>query len=537
MNREIAHADQPVNDAHGPSGIHIPGTTADPQHVGEEIYKSAPLARFIVPLALAVGTVYLTWRVGWTRAGCPPWLFWPLWLAELTILAELARMTFESWTQRTEAPKHRPGFRPTVDVVVICGDEPSEVLCSTLLACAAIGGEHRTIALDTIGRAELAEITSLTGATHLVTASPLVCAAEEHLNAALPHMDGELVVLLHGGEMPLPDLIDVLAGDFTDDRTWMAQGSQAIHDTAHRGHDLVAAGADESIHATTQRPVALCETSNWYGSAAMLRRSTIDDLGGVPTGSETPALQMSLRAARHGWRATCHHEPVVHSASPDVRALNDRYARWTTGTLRALRSGDSPLWARGFSVTQRLSYLGAATTCLGGPRRVLFMAVLAATLVTGWLPLQADPVLAASAWGLWMGLVVLAKRSLTRNGQGELARLTERWMLLGAQCSGWISALGRPRPDRCTHSHRSPLRLFTLCVMLIALGLVIRLVMATGVPIAQGPGIDGLIPALAGAVAVLCIYAMVLVEADRRFCGEATSTARSSDSPGFPEVR
>ncbi|MCZ7629003.1 MAG: glycosyltransferase [Microthrixaceae bacterium] len=210
---------------------------------------------------------------------------------------------------------------------------------------AAIGGEHRTIALDTIGRAELAEITSLTGATHLVTASPLVCAAEEHLNAALPHMDGELVVLLHGGEMPLPDLIDVLAGDFTDDRTWMAQGSQAIHDTAHRGYDLVAAGADESIHATTQRPVALCETSNWYGSAAMLRRSTIDDLGGVPTGSETPALQMSLRAARHGWRATCHHEPVVHSASPDVRALNDRYARWTTGTLRALRSGDSPLWA------------------------------------------------------------------------------------------------------------------------------------------------------------------------------------------------
>lgn len=482
--------------------------------VTAQIDKPAPMARLVVPAALAVGTVYLTWRAGWTRTDCPPWLFWPLWVAEATILIELLGMAFGLWTLRIERPDIRPGQRLSIDMAVVCRDEPVEVLRETLLGCAAVRGEHRTIAIDTVGRAELAEITSLAGATHLVSADPQAHAAEEHLNAALAHMDGELIAVLHGDDVPLPNLIEELAGDFADERVWLAQGSRVPDGAGHHRYRR-SPGRRDPLHAVAQAADAHRGASHWSGSAALLRRSAIDALGGIPTTSETPALQLSLRAMRHGMRATYHHEPVVRTTiRPDARRLIDDHARRTAGTLRALRSEDSPLWASGFGMGQRMAYLGSAINCTGGPRRVVFMAVLATTLATGWLPLDADPVTAASAWGMWMGLAVLARRMLTRTEHGELGRLRQRWMLLGAHCSGWIAALGRPRPERSAEETRSPLRLFTLCVILVSLGLVIRLAATVGTPLPEGGGY-GLWPASAGALCVLCLYALVLIETDR----------------------
>jgi cellulose synthase/poly-beta-1,6-N-acetylglucosamine synthase-like glycosyltransferase len=485
--------------------------------VAVEIAKPAPIARFIVPAALAVGATYLTWRAGWTGAGSPPWLFWPLWLAELTILVELIRMTFEFWTLRSNGLNHQPGYRPSVDVVVVCRDEPAEVLRATLLGCAAIRGEHRTVALDTIGRAELAEIASGAGASHLISSAPLACAAEEHLNAALAYLDGEFVTVLHGDDVPLPNLIEELIGDFADEATWMAQGRQALYGTSNDEYHR-APGQLEMFYSVVQPGKANHEASYWCGSGAILRRSAIDSLGAIPPASETPTFQMSLRASRHGLCSTYHDEPVVlRLACPEIRGFVEGHTRWATGNLRALRSADSPLWARGYSFAQRMSYLGTASTYVGGLRRAVFIAVLTATLLTGRLPLTADPVLVASAWGIWMGFGVLARRVLTRTQHGEPEQLREQWMLMGAHCSSWIAALRDPRPDRVTESSHSPLRLFTLGVALIALGLAVQLVGVTGGPMSHGPGGSELWLVLAGSLSVLCIYASVLVDTHRRW--------------------
>lgn len=482
-----------------------------------EIAKPAPVARFVVPAALAVGTAYLTWRAGWTRTGSSPWLFWPLWLAELTILVDLIRMTFECWTLRSNGPNRQPGYRPNVDVIVVCRDEPAEVLRATLLGCAAIRGEHRTVALDTIRRADLAEIASVAGATHLVTCSPLAHAAEEHLNAALPHLDGEFVTILHGDDVPLPNLIEELIEDFTDEATWMAQGCQALYGTSNDEHHR-APGQPGFFDAVVQPGKAHHEASYWYGSGAILRRAALDGLGGIPTASETPTFQLSLRAGRHGWRSTYHHEPVLlRLASPGAREFVEGHARWATGNLRALRSGDSPLWARGYHFAQRMSYLSTAGTNVGGLRRAVLMVVLATTLLTGWLPLTADPVLVASAWGVWMGFGVLARRELTRTEHGGLEELREQWMLMGAHCSSWISALRSPRPDHLGESSHSPLRLFNLGVTLVSLGLAVRLTGAMGGPVPDWSGGSELWLALAGTVSMLFMYASVVVETHRRW--------------------
>lgn len=397
--------------------------------VTTRITRAEPAARVVVPTGLLVGATYLAWRLGWTRTGTSGWLFWPLLIAEATILIELLRMTFEMWTLRSEstgdATYGAAAHQPSVDVVVVCRDEPVEVLRAALLGCAAIRGTHRTIALDTIGRPELAEITSDAGATHLVDSAGPGCTAEEHLNAALPHLDAELVTLLHGDDVPLPNLIEELAPDFVDESVWLAQGRQCVHGSP-RDRVGGSPGRLEFFFSVVQPGKAHHDASYWCGSGGMLRRAALCELGGVPSTTDTPAFQLSLRAHREGWRSIYHDEPVVQSlAGPDLRRFLRQRSTWTRGHLRSLRTSESPLRPGGLTLAQRMAYLGTISTYLGGVRRAVIVAVVAATLLTGALPLSADAVLVASAWGMWMGFAVLTRRSLTRSDQHELPDLCE----------------------------------------------------------------------------------------------------------------
>lgn len=489
-----------------------------------------------MPTAVAVGTAYLVWRIGWTRDGSASWLFWPLWLAEVTILLELVAMAAQLWTLRCELTTDGGGpdrDEPSVDVVVICRHEPVEVLRAALLACARIRGHHRTIALDTVGRAELAEVTSLAGAEHLVASAPGAVAPEQHLNAVLAQVGSDLIAVLHGDEIPLPHLIEELTGDFADHRTWMVQGARVPFGTPDRGGATSTAArrrgnGSDTFHSVAQQGMNRHGAAIWCGSGAVVRREALERLGGVPTSTETPAFQLSLRASRHGWRSTYHSEPVTLSlAERDTRTRAGDHTRRSAGMLRAMWSSDSPAWARGFGLAQRMAYLTATASTLTPLRRVAVLAVLAGTLLTAQLPLTADPVLLASTWGLWIGLVVLSKRLLTRTEGDELVALRERWMLMGSECRGLLTSVRAARAAIPDHSalhlgHRvSPaLRLFGLGAATLTLGLAYQALGLVG-----GPGPPPLPRAAMGlaalgAICLLAVYVAAAAEYLRGYRGD-----------------
>lgn len=501
------------------------------------IVKPARAARFLVTTSVAVGAGYLLWRVGWTGDGAARWLFWPLWFAELTMLIELVAMARQLWTLRTEdraddsgSPVTEP---PSVDVVVICRNEPVAVLRATLIACARIRGARRTVALDTVGRAELAELTALAGAEHLVASTPDAMAPEAHLNVVLGHLAGDLIAVLHGDDIPLPGLISELAGDFEDPRTWMAQGARSLCGSTdpveHSAGDLPRRCFRSNLDASVGRAAMNHHgAAIWCGSGALVRRSALLHLGGVPTSTETPAFQLSLRASRHGWRSTFHSEPVVLAlAEPDPAIRATEHTRRSAGKLRAVTSSDSPLWASGFTLAQRLAYLSTVGTSITAIRRVTVLAVLAGTVLFGELPMATDPVLVVSAWGLWMGLGVLAKRLLTRSEGEELVHLRDRWMLMGPQCRGLLASLRAPRP-RLEHPpriDRAPgvtpaLRLFTLGAAALALGLGYQVLSAAGGPGPPPLPAAALALAAIGATGLLCIYGAAVTEFHRADRGE-----------------
>lgn len=416
--------------------------------------RLAGQARATVVVAIGFGAVYLGWRIGWTRSGTQPVLFWRLWIAELVIWLSLLRFAHDAWALHS-TPRSPAGETP-VDIVVVCREEPAEVVRATLLGCRAIRHPHRTVVVDTVGRADIRRWAEPLGVEVFRTKSvgpndPL----EAGLAAVLEHLDAELVTVLAADHVPLPEMLDELVGDFEDTEVWMAQGRQAVYGSSP-GEVRGSASEQDLFYRIIQPGKNTYSASYWCGSGGVVRRRALDALGGIPPRSDTPGFRLSIAAAAQGWRSTFHAEPVVLTlARPDLDGFIAQHAITAQGNLQALRTRQNPLFAKGLTRDQRLSYLGTLVTYLSGLRRFAMVWILCATLVSGALPVRADPVWLLGMWGIWMGLASLASQALGRGTTGTLTGARHRWLLLGAYCTAWLSLLV---PRRVVLAVRNPPR-------------------------------------------------------------------------------
>jgi cellulose synthase (UDP-forming) len=397
-------------------------------------------ARALVLAAIAFGGAYLLWRIGWTRRGTQPLLFWRLWLAEAFIWVSLLRYAYDGWELRS-SPRE-PAHAVPVDVVVVCRDEPAEVVRATLVGCRAIAHPHRTVVVDTLGRADLARWAGELGAELFVAdALGLDQPIEAALASVLPQLHHELVTVLAADHVPLPEMLDELTGDFTDPSVWLAQGRQAFYGPSP-GEYRGSATEAELLFRVLLPGKNTHGAAYWCGSGGVVRRRALDELGGIPTDTDTPGFRLSIAALGHGWRCTYHATPVVLTlARPDLDGFIAQHAVTAQGDLTVLRTAQNPLIARNLRLDQRLSYLGTLVTYLSGLRRLALVWILCATLVTGALPVRADPRWLVAMWGVWMGLVSLASRVLGRGVGGTVTGARHRWLLIGAYCSAWASLL------------------------------------------------------------------------------------------------
>jgi cellulose synthase (UDP-forming) len=501
-------------------------------------------ARIIVIAAIAFGAVYLIWRVGWTRQGTQAILFWRLWLAEAVIWVGLLRYAHDGW-DLLSTPREPPGDF-TVDVVVVCRDEPVEVLRATLLGCQAIRHPHRTVVVDTLGREDLARWTSELGAD-LFEADVLGLdqPIEAGLASVLGHLDGELVTVLAADHVPLPGLLDELIGDFEDPTVWLAQGRQAFYGPSP-GEYRGSATETELLFRILLPGKNFHRAAYWCGSGGLVRRRAIEQLGGIPTATDTPGFQLSIAAIGDGWHSTYHSAPVVLTlARPDLDGFIAQHAVTAQGNLRVLRTAQNPLFAGGLGIHQRLAYLGTLVTYLSGPRRMALMWILCATLITGDLPIRAQPVLLVGMWCAWMGLVSLASQALGRGIGGTLTGNRHRWLLIGAYTGAWVSlllprrvllAIRRPPHSGHLDEPTPRLRLLFVGTALVVLATVWRILAVVGLVDLPPMSATATWITLVLAIGLLLLIAELVVDTRRRtrrrshrFAVEAT--AKLGDDP------
>ncbi len=478
--------------------------------LGRYFDRHAWLLRGLALVALAWGLGYLTWRVGWSGQGANPALFAMLLVTEVYGLWALGVLTWFSWSRR---PAVRPPATPgrSVDVYVCTYDEPAEVIMATLAGCRALTYPHTTYLLDDGRRPEMAEIAALADARYL-TRPDNSHAKAGNLNAALPRTEGDLVLILDADHVPMPDALDAVVGYFDDERMAVVQTPHDFFNHDSVQHYVVGRHEQSLFYRVICPGKDRHGAAYWCGSAALINRHALLEIGGVATETIAEDFHTTIRLLRHGWRSSYHDEVLVQGLAPhDLDGYLLQRDRWARGNLAVFTLPESPLRARTLTPLQRLSYFASLAAYLAPPMRLLLLLTLGLVLWTGALPMKISVVALAALWLPSVALNLSAGSALAR-GYMRIPETAHYELLTMEVYTRALRCIVRPGRTAFKVTPKQgvdgggleavrKLHLVLLCTVLVGAGTLMRLLDLAGVgPLPDLPGIAAVVVPLLGLV-------------------------------------
>lgn len=412
-------------------------------------------ARALTTVGLLATLAYLTWRTAYSLDGTRLWLSLPVLLVEVVAFLGAAALAWALWPA---PPVHvvsaaGPAAPAPTDVVVRVHHEAEHEVRATLLAARSMGAVAQVIVVDLGGRPSVASLAIEFGARYVAT-DP---ADGNGVRCALALVETSQFLLLDAGDIPAGDIVPRLAGDLTDDRVAVVQGlgSSAAADSPEHGpggrHELLfeRAALNPALGA---RGAAL-----WLGSGSLVRT---DALRSVPLGTDTSlvaAWTTGAALAAGGWRLTAPGDVAVFAhrtihAEQDV--VDDRIER-ARAARRLVFGSHGALRGHTLAWRHRVALLAWSVRPLSGLRRIAFVALLCAALLSGSVPFHGEALVLVCAWlpsflYTALGLALLSGWTLR---PGDRAR----WSLhsIGAAWQS-LRSPGRPRATRTSRPGRAP---------------------------------------------------------------------------------
>jgi cellulose synthase (UDP-forming) len=285
---------------------------------------------------------------------------------------------------------------PTVDIYIPTYSEPLEIVSSTMMGALNIdypsdkfrvyvcddGFPRSKSASGAMGlelgkRAEaLRALCERHGAIYL-TRDNNRHAKSGNLNAAMAKTNGELMLVLDADHVPTRDILRNTVGMFMrDDKLAFVQTPHFFMnaDPVEKNLDLANKMPAESdmFYRVVQKGLDLWNTSFFCGSAAVIRRTAIKQIGGFSTLSITEDASTSVALHAKGWRSAYLAKPMISGLQPETfSAFIVQRLRWGMGMIQIFML-QNPLAIKGLSMAQRLSYLSVVSFWLFPFARVAF---------------------------------------------------------------------------------------------------------------------------------------------------------------------
>lgn len=378
-------------------------------------------------LALAVTIGYLAWRTVETVNWSVWWVAVPLLGLELHAAVSLALFAFAAWDTTAVAPAPPVSAAPgKVAVLVQTYNEPVEVLLPTVAAAVALRPAHETWVLDDGDRPEVAALARELGA-HYLTRPTHEHAKAGNVNHALQVIDADFVAILDADHVAMPGLLVHTLGYFADPRMAVVQTPQDFYNTEsfeherrrtwfQRSQDHQVFNEQQLFYRVIQPGKNRCGGAFWCGTGAVVRVAALRDVGGVAVETVTEDIHTTIRLHRRGWHTVYHNEVLARGlAAADVDQYAAQRVRWGTGAMQVLR-GENPIFVRGLTLGQRLSYAGTLLGWFDSWRSLGYLLIPPVVLVTGAVPIRAH----STTFLLAFGMTFLIQRfALQRLGQGR----------------------------------------------------------------------------------------------------------------------
>jgi len=348
-------------------------------------------------LPLALGSVivlrYAFWRTAYTLPPlAEPENFIPgilLYLAEMYSVVMLALSLFVVSMPMPSRPRvdidgDEADF-PTVDVFIPTYNEPVDLLINTISAAKGLDypAERFTVWLCDDGatdarcgsadaavsaqarqrRATLQRVCADFGVNYL-TRPDNAHAKSGNLNNAMAHSTGTLVAVFDADHAPARNFLRETVGHFDGDpRLSLVQTPHFFLNPDPVEKNLRTfekmPGENEMFYHRIQLGLDKWNSTFFCGSAAVLRRAAIDEIGGFAVSSITEDCETSILMHERGWNSVYVDKPMVAGLQPGTFAnFIGQRSRWAQGMVQILLLR-RPMFRRGLSLPQRICYLSS----------------------------------------------------------------------------------------------------------------------------------------------------------------------------------
>ena len=373
------------------------------------IVRSFAQNRMVHQLFLAIGSVvairYLYWRV---TSSLPdpsnPLSYYcgiVLLLAEghcILILVIAMFVNLDPLVRKAPRPQSDAEL-PEVDVFIPSYNEDEQILAMTISAAIAMdypreklnvwllddGGTDQKCKDAIPAKAFAAQMRRLSlqrmcrelGA-HYLTRERNEHAKAGNLNNGLACSSAEIVVVLDADHVPFKSFLQETIGHFAEDpKLFLVQTPHVFLNPDPIEKNLCTfahmPSENELFYSLTQRGLDKWNASFFCGSAALLRRRALDEVGGFAGETITEDCETALELHSRGWNSLFVDKPLIAGLQPETfTSFVGQRARWCQGMMQIFLL-KNPILKRGLSLTQRLCYLSSMTFWLFPLPRLIFM--------------------------------------------------------------------------------------------------------------------------------------------------------------------
>jgi len=354
----------------------------------------------LIVLSLTVSCRYLWWRYTSTLNWDDPL---SLILGVLLIAAEtyawvvLVLGYFQTLWPLNRQPISMPADLrqwPTVDLLIPTYNEPLSVVRPTLYA--ALGVDWPTdrlniYLLDDGNRPEFRAFADSIGVNYVARPTREHAKAGNINYALKKHCRSDFVAIFDCDHVPTRAFLQMTLGWFIRD-TKLAMLQTPHHffspDPFERNLGRFRRTPNEGslFYGLVQDGNDTWDATFFCGSCAILRRSALEEIGGIAVDTVTEDAHTSLRLHRCGYTSAYIRIPQAAGlATESLSAHIGQRIRWARGMVQIFRL-DNPLFGKGLKWVQRLCYANAMLHFLSGiPRLIFLLAPLAFLLCHAYI--------------------------------------------------------------------------------------------------------------------------------------------------------
>lgn len=375
--------------------------------------RQQPLRLLILVVAAFLALRYMQWRTFDSLFYTGPMDFLGmslLYLAEVYgLVIYLLGMFINVWPLES---KHIPlpaevEKLPTVDIFIPTYNEPDDIIRITATAAAQINYPKEKLRIyildDGATQAKrnhpetgmaawerhyrLRRIAADLGIGYL-TRETNQQAKAGNINHALPYTDGEILLILDCDHVPTKDILQNTVGQFiADPKLFLVQTPHFFINPTPVEKNLEGranpSGESDMFYRRIHPALNFWNASYFCGSAALLRRKYLLEVGGICGTTITEDAETAFQLHARGYNSIYINRPMVCGLSPE--SYDDyviQRSRWAQGMVQLLLL-NNPLKTRGLSLPQKLAYFNSSFFWMFGFPRFIYFIAPASYLILG----------------------------------------------------------------------------------------------------------------------------------------------------------